>query len=230
VTVQPDPSSGAAAAWDVEYVSGRYRGEPPLPFVADILVAARGQGLLGRDGLYVGCGNGRNYLPLVAGGLDLVGLDVSATALAQLATKAPQRRARLVQGNLGALPAEATFPIVIGIQVFQHGDRATAHAHVRAAQRRLAAGGLFCVRVNAVGTDFEYEHDLTESDDDGGFSVRYRGGPKAGLEVHFFAEVELSELFEGYVPIVGLRLVRTWRVPAERGQWSQWEAIWCKPD
>jgi SAM-dependent methyltransferase len=229
VTVRPDPSSGAAAAWDVEYATGRYRGEPPLPFVADILVAARAHRLLDDGGLYVGCGNGRNYLPLVAGGLDLIGLDVSATALAQLATKAPERSGRLIQGDLGALPAEATFPIAIGIQVFQHGDRATAHEHVRAAQRRLAPGGLFCLRVNAVGTELEYEHDVTESDSDQGFSVRYRAGPKAGLEVHFFAEVELAELFKGYVSVVGLRLVRTWRVPSERGQWSQWEAIWRKP-
>ena len=74
-------SSGAAAAWDVEYAAGRYRDEPPPPFVGDILAAVHEQRLLGKLGLYVGCGNGRNYLPLVAGGLDLVGLDVSATAL-----------------------------------------------------------------------------------------------------------------------------------------------------
>jgi hypothetical protein len=119
---------------------------------------------------------------------------------------------------------------VIGIQVFQHGNRATAHEHVRAAQRRLAPGGLFCLRVNAVGTELEYEHDLTESDRDRGLSVRYRAGPKAGLEVHFFAEVELAQLFTGYAPVVRLRLVRTWRVPPKRGQWSQWEAIWRKPE
>jgi hypothetical protein len=82
VTAGRDLRSGAATAWDVEYAAGRCRDEPSLPVVADILAAVRAQRLLGQVGLYAGCGNGRNYLPLVAGGLDLVGIDVSAEALA----------------------------------------------------------------------------------------------------------------------------------------------------
>jgi Methyltransferase domain len=84
-------------------------------------------------GLYIGCGNGRNYLPLVAGGLDLTGLDISSAAIAQLAARAPDRRDRLVVGDLSALPAQSEYPLLIGIQMFQHGDRAAAHAHIRAA-------------------------------------------------------------------------------------------------
>lgn len=132
-----------AASWDAEYTSGRYRGEPPIDFVPDILAAARDAELIGTEGLYIGCGNGRNYLPLIAGGLDLVGLDVSAVALQQLAERAPERFHRLVHGDLGALPYERTYPIVIGIQVFQHGNRVRAHAHIKAAQARVANGGLF---------------------------------------------------------------------------------------
>ena len=37
-----------------------------------------------RHGLYVGCGNGRNLLPLLDAGLDLTGLDISRQAIAQL--------------------------------------------------------------------------------------------------------------------------------------------------
>lgn len=51
-----------AAAWDAEYGAGRYRDEPPVAFVQDILAAARRTGLA--SGLYIGCGNGRNYLRL----------------------------------------------------------------------------------------------------------------------------------------------------------------------
>ena len=85
------------------------------------------------------------------------------------------------------------------------------------------------MRVNAVGTDVEYDHDLRESDSGGDFTVRYKAGPKAGLDVHFFAEVELAELFGDFVAILAPRLVRTWHVPRTRGQWSQWEAIWRSP-
>jgi SAM-dependent methyltransferase len=229
VTARPDQLDGAADAWDVEYAAGRYGDEPPLPFVADVLAAVREHELLGAEGLYVGCGNGRNYLPLVQAGLDLVGLDVSTTALAQLAERAPERSKRLIHGDLSVLPAGAIYPLVVGIQVFQHGDRATAHHHIRAAQARLMPGGLFCLRVNAVGTELEYDHDLVEQDGDGGFTVRYRAGPKRGLLIHFFAESELDALFAGYDVVLAPRVSQTWRVPAERGQWSQWEAIYRKP-
>lgn len=217
----------AAAAWDAEYRAGRYAGEPPAAFVQDILAAAHEAGLA--HGLYIGCGNGRNYLPLVAAGLDLTGLDISAAAIDQLAARTPQRRHQLIHGDLTTLPAGARYPLVIGIQVFQHGDRAAAHAHIRAAQERVAPGGLFCLRVNATGTDIWPEHEVTERDPDGGLTVRYLAGPKQGLLIHFFTSAELDALFAGeFTPVLPLRLQRTWRDPPQPGQWTQWEAIWRK--
>jgi SAM-dependent methyltransferase len=181
---------------------------------------------LGR-GLYIGCGNGRNYLPLVAGGLDLTGLDVSAAAIAQLTARVPDRRDHLVHGDLSSLPATAAYPLVVGIQVFQHGDRAAAHAHIRAAQRRLMPGGLFCLRVNATATDVWSRHEVTEHHPDGGFTVRYLAGPKQGLLIHFFTGAELNGLFaDGFTPVLPPRLRQIRRDPPRRGQWSQWEAIW----
>jgi hypothetical protein len=226
---KPDQLTAAARAWDVEYDAGRYREEPPLPFVADILAATRDHDLIGETGIYIGCGNGRNYLPLVAGGLDLIGLDISARAIDQLETRASGRRGRLIRGDLGALPHGATYPLVVGIQVFQHGDRSTAHEHIRAAQARLMPRGLFCLRVNAAGTDLAYAHDVVERDEAGGFTVRYQAGPKSGLDIHFFAELELNCLFADWAPVLAPRVARTWRRQPERGQWSQWEAIWRRP-
>lgn len=218
-----------AAAWDAEYAAGRYVREPPVAFVRDILGAAREAGLT--SGLYIGCGNGRNYLPLVAGGLDLTGLDISATAIAQLGVRVrgrgPGRTDRLVHGDLSALPPAAAYHMVIGIQVFQHGDLATAHAHIRAAQRRVTAGGLFCLRVNAAATDVWPSHEVIEQDPGGGFTVRYLAGPKRGLLVHFFAGAELEALFcDGFTPVLPPRLWQARREPPDPGQWSQWEGIW----
>jgi SAM-dependent methyltransferase len=217
----------AAVSWDAEYTAGRYAGEQPVAFVRDVLAVAR-QAMV-TDGLYVGCGNGRNYLPLIDGGLDLTGLDISAAAITQLAARAPARRDRLVCGDLSALPAEAVYPLVIGIQVFQHGNRATAHAHIRAAQQRVSPGGLFCLRVNATGTDVWPRHKVTEHGPDGGLTVRYLAGPKQGLDIHFFAKAELDELFAAeFTAIIPPRLHQTRRDPPQPGQWSQWEAIWRK--
>ena len=47
----------AAHSWDIEYATGRYEGEPPVPFVHDIVVAAKDAQV--GAGLYVGCGKTR---------------------------------------------------------------------------------------------------------------------------------------------------------------------------
>lgn len=217
------------AAWEAEYRAGRYANDPPDPMVEPILREARARGFLGGPALEVGCGNGRNYRALVAGGLDVVGLDVAPTALAQLAARSPERRDRLVLGDLTALPEHARYPVVIGIQVFQHGDRRTSHSHVRRAQRRVGPGGLFALRVNATGTELEYAHAVLERGSDGGFTAEYLEGPKAGLQIRFFGRRELARLFaRGFTEVVPPHAVATERAPPARGRWLQWEAIWVR--
>ena len=221
--MNPSPDH-QAASWDREYAGGRYRDEPPVAFVADILAAARRAGLT--SGLYIGCGNGRNYEPLVRGGLDLTGLDISDVALRQLSARMPERRGSLVRGDLSALPQGTRYGVVIGIQVFQHGHAEAAHAHLAAARARVAPGGLMAVRVNAAGTDIAFAHRVTGRNDDG-VTIRYLDGPKAGLEIHFFGEAELRGLFAiGFEPVLPPRAQVTWRQPPEAGQWTQWEGIW----
>lgn len=163
---------------------------------------------------------------MTAGGLDLIGLDVSAVAIAQLAARAP-KSARLVHGDLASLPDDDRYGLVVGIQVFQHGDREQAHRHVAEACARVNAHGLLAVRVNATDTQLEFEHEVMERSPDGSFTVRYLNGPKRGLLIHFFAQDELSDLmgtaFDVELP---LRLDRTERAAPASGYWSQWETIW----
>lgn len=218
-------TGSAASAWDTEYAHGRYRDEPPVDFVADILATANERRLHG--GVYIGCGNGRNLLPLLDAGLDLIGLDISTEAIGQLRRRRPDRADKLVVGDLTALPASARYELVVGIQVFQHGTRAQAHQHLLAAAERVVPGGLLCVRVNATDTDIEYDHDLIEEAADGGYTIRYRSGPKTGLDIHFFTAAELSVLVaDRFTELRGPRLHTTHRTPRSRGDWSQWEAIW----
>jgi SAM-dependent methyltransferase len=226
VFIRDDRSMDVQASWEAEYRRGRYRDEPPVPFADDILAAARADGL--SRGLYVGCGNGRNFLPMSRAGLTLTGLDISATALEQLAARAPEYADRLVHGDLSAVAPGEAYDLVIGIQVFQHGDRATTHAALARAQRLLRRGGLLCLRVNAVGTDLWPAHEVTEEDPDGGFTIRYLAGSKTGLLVHFFSAAELGGLFGAprFQPVLPMRIDQAWRDPPAPGQWSQWEAIW----
>jgi hypothetical protein len=61
-----------AARWDSEYRAGGYVAERLLPFVDRIIstLCAHPAAIDG-VGVYVGCGNGRNDLPLVDVGLEL---------------------------------------------------------------------------------------------------------------------------------------------------------------
>ena len=215
------------AAWDREYEHGRYRLSPPLAFVDDIIAVARNAGSMGSPMLYIGCGNGRNFVPLIEAGLDLVGLDVSAVAIRELRARLPDRADRLIHSDLASLSPEARFAGVIAIQVFQHGDRAAAHAHVERAKGLVQPGGFIAIRVNATATELEYRHDLVESHPASGHTVRYREGPKEGLLVHFFDREELASLFaEGFDVDLPLRLDATERTAPSIGSWSQWEGIW----
>jgi hypothetical protein len=219
-------SYGTADLWDKEYAAGRYHNAPPVEFVHDILAAAHKSGV--KTGIYIGCGNGRNYLPLLAGGLDLIGLDISGVAIQQLKERMPSEHGKLLHGDLSTLPAGRQYDIVIGIQVFQHGNRRIAHEHLRAAQERVAVGGIMAVRVNAIHTDVAYAHDVTETGmHNDGFTVCYQAGPKAGQEVRFFAHQELANLFADDFEVVSpVQPHSTVRQPPGRGQWTQWEGIW----
>ncbi len=111
--------------------------------------------------------------------------------------------------------------------MFQHGREHGTHAHIAEAAKRVAPGGLFCIRVNAAGTDISHAHEVIERNDEGGFTIEYLSGPKVGLHIHFFAHDELVRLLSGFRPVLPLRIQSTQREPPQTGRWLQWEGIWC---
>jgi hypothetical protein len=222
------PDDLAARRWDAEYRDGRYEAEPPLPFVETIVDGARRHGLVGSAvGLYVGCGNGRNFVPLVDAGLNLFGLDVSAEALRQLAGRRPELASRLLHGRFQDLEPPAPLAYVVAIQVFQHGVAAEAVAYFDRVAALLASGGLLFLRVNSASTQVVRGHTVLERGEHGGFSVRYLEGPKDGMAIHFYARPELEALTrERFATVVAPREDVVHRTPPARGFWAQWEAVY----
>jgi len=216
-----------AQRWDEEYRRGRYAAEPPVAFVTTILdVLAARPALRERDGLYVGCGNGRNFLPLVDAGLSLIGLDVSPEALRQLAARRPDQAARLRHGDFLAFTPPAPVAYVVAIQVLQHGHRADAERAFARVAALLAPGGLFFLRVNSASTEVSLRHAVVETTGDG-FTVEYQEGPKQGLAVHFYGRCELAALTAGaFRPLREPTEAFTQRTPPQRGSWAQWEVVY----
>ena len=221
------PEALTAARWDAEYRRGRYAAEPPVAFVATILetLAARPAVRAG-DGLYVGCGNGRNFLPLVDAGLTLLGLDLSSEALAQLAARRPGQAARLHHGDLLGFTPPAPVAYVVAIQVLQHGRRDEAERAFAHIAGLLPPGGLFFLRVNAASTEVYHRHTVVERHDDG-FTVEYEEGPKQGMAVHFYGRRELDDLTAAAFRVLRAPIEQvTPRLAPQRGAWSQWEAVY----
>ncbi len=217
-----------ARRWDAEYRRGRYTEEPPLRFVGEILDVVDGHPeVRGGLGLYVGCGNGRNYLPLVDSGLRLCGLDLSLESLRQLAGRRPGRALPLVCGEFVMFRSALPFHYLIALQVFQHGTVADIAGYFDRAGALLRPGGLFFLRVNSVSTQIYHAHTVIERSGLGGVTARYDTGPKTGVPVHFYSRDELLALTrEGFEPLVELREDVIARDAPQTGSWAQWEGIW----
>ncbi len=217
----------AAARWDAEYRGGRYTGEPPVALVDRILAVLEGSPLRSSAGLYVGCGNGRNLLPLADAGLRLYGLDLSAESLRQLAARNSAISKRLICADFRTWDSQRRFGYVIAIQVFQHGVAADVAGYFAKVAAMLAPGGLFFLRVNSASTQIYHPHTVIEQNDLGGMTVRYDAGPKRGLPVHFYTRDELLDLTRDAFDVVDEpREEVTRRTPPETGSWVQWEGIW----
>ena len=214
--------------WDAEFSKGRYVESAPIGFVDEIVAAAFAAGI--DHGLYVGCGNGRNYRPLVAAGLDLIGLDVSPVAIQQLTARMPERASRLVTGDLSALPAGETYPLVVAIQVLHHGDREQSHRLLADTVARVAPGGMLAIGIETVGTDVYERHEVLERAEDGSYTIRYLES-SGELVTHFrtVRGVHLELAAAGLVPQMLMQPRSAWRTPPERGQTLELEGIYRRP-
>ena len=214
--------------WDSEYRKGRYRTDPPLKFTIDIIRELKNNpSLMNGQGLYVGCGNGRNYMPLAESGLKMIGLDVSSVALEMLSKRLPQCKDNLVCSDFLNYKPDIRFQYLIAIQVFQHGTISRVERYFEKASSLLESVGMMFLRINASNTILYRKHEVIEKSNTGGFTVRYTEGPKNGLDVHFISKEDLLGLVEknGMYVLHGIKNVTMRRSVLDPGTWSQWELI-----
>ena len=206
--------------WNKLYDDGKYKDDAPLKFANHIIRKLKKEKTTSR-GLYVGCGNGRNFIKMSDAGLDIMGLDISSTALYLLAKKAPQHFHMLYKGNfLNYIPEHVRkFNYIISIQVFQHGSMHVIEKYFKKTASLLVDDGLLFLRVNASNTTIKNEHKIIK---DKGLTVKYLEGGKKGLEIHFFTKDELGNLLVKN----GMEIIKIKNVTIKRknqSKWAQWE-------
>lgn len=212
--------------WNHRYDGGGYEGEPPIPFVDEIAETVKAE--LGADaqGLYVGCGDGRNFIPLINKDLHITGIDSSGQAIAKLRKKRPDLRQHTQIMSFEEYFSPQSLDFIAAIQVFQHGNEQVTTEYFAHSRRILRAGGLLFVRVNATSTDIVEDHEKYLENESGSFSVRYSGRRARKGQIRFYTERDLARLAEehGFDVVSGFREET---MPREDGTaWTQWESTW----
>ena len=217
--------SVASQRWDKEYRGGRYHDESPIEFVSRIKeILEKNPGVSKGRGLYIGCGNGRNYIPLADSGLDVFGIDVSQVAVRQLSEKRPDFADRLLCVDFTDFDSCKLFDYIISIQVFQHGTEERTKKYFEKVLEMLKPGGLLFLRVNSASTEIYFEHTVHQGNSTGGgLTIQYEAGPKKDLYIHFYSRQEIDRICEDFDLVVPMHESTTKRIPPETGSWSQWE-------
>jgi ubiquinone/menaquinone biosynthesis C-methylase UbiE len=182
--VEKTPQIGTAGQKEVW--ERAYRQEHPLWRGASDL---RMDNLKGRV-LELGCGDGKTAIAMVETGLNVVGLDLSRTALTTLKKRTDSNNLSLIQGDAIELPfKDGSFDSVAAVHFIDHFLSSYRHELVREIDRVLATGGFI------IGRFFSTE------------DMRFGNGRqiepntflrKNGIFNHYFTEDEILDLFTGY--------------------------------
>lgn len=213
--------------WEAVYQTGhKYQNAPPVTFTQDIIKTLRQYNQDRGEGLYVGCGNGRNFIPLIKQELHLTGLDISQTAIVQLQQKALPLTPKLICADFNAFRSAQPFDYLISIQVFQHGDWNRVQQMFRHTFDLLRPGGLLFLRVKSTNMPTKDPHTIIETTALGGFTTHFISGKKQGQDIHYYAAAELKFLATEQQEI----LPPTEAIEQENNaiRRAHWQAIWRK--
>jgi SAM-dependent methyltransferase len=167
VHLAPSPPASPCAPYDVlapvyDLLTGDYAYGS---WVRELVMLARGHGLLGGRALDVACGTGNGTLPLLDLGYEVTGCDLSRRML-EAARHRTRDRARLFEADVLALPVFGRFDLATCFgDVLNHlvslDDVETALAGIR---RNLRPGGMLLFDLNLL-VAYHAVPDLTLGDE-----------------------------------------------------------------
>ncbi len=182
--------------WELAWKEQRWQElSPPLPAVKEFSDYLKT--LNARNVLDLGCGAGRHAIFLAREGFNVVGLDVSETALGELegrARAAGLGNVTLVKHEMQELPfIDNYFDAVVSTNVLHHGTAAEIRrtlAEIHRIMRKNAAGFIITLSKN----DFRYGNGTRLEQD----TYQFTEGDEQGIVHHFFSHKELLQYFEKF--------------------------------
>jgi SAM-dependent methyltransferase len=170
--------------------------------------------------LDLGCGNGRHAIYFARQGFKASGIDVSPQAIewARDWASREQLDVDFRVSDITALPYdEATFDVVVSHGVLDHVPVETAQQAAREVRRVLKPGGLFYCDLRS---DEDYEYGIGKEVARNTFLLAE--GFEKGLVQHFFAEDEITALFDGLFRIIYSEITEQKLGPDYKQKFSRW--------
>lgn len=182
--------------WELAWKEGRWQElSPPLPAVKEFSDYLKT--LNARNVLDLGCGAGRHAIFLAREGFNVVGFDVSETALGELEGR---RRAAdlggvtLVKHEMQELPfIDEYFDAIVSTNVLHHGTSAEIRrtlSEIHRIMRKSAVGFIITLSKN----DFRYGSGIRLEQD----TYRFTDGDEKGIVHHFFSKEEQLQYVENF--------------------------------
>lgn len=194
--------------WETAWKEGRWQElSPPLPAVYEFIECLKDQSPV--IVLDLGCGAGRHTMALAKAGFQVIGLDISETALNELQKRVEKSgftNVTLVEHDMVQLPfSDDYFDAVVSTNVLHHGTIRTIEKTITELHRIMKPGARSLI-VTLSKRDFRYgDGDKLETD-----TFRFTEGDEKGIIHHFFDEsgigtafskFEIEDLVEELIPV-----------------------------
>jgi len=185
-------------AWERYYSTLRRlprRLKKPVPFVVEMLPTFRRYKI--KSVLDLGCGAGRHCAFLAKHGFDVVGIDVSESALkmaSKWVQKAMLKNVAFVRGTMTNIPfTDSHFDAVISVSVVHHAVKKDIAKTIAEVYRVLKKNGLFLTNL---ASEKDPRYGEGEKVEDNTFRILEAFEEKRFEELHhFFTKREVSQLF-----------------------------------
>jgi len=221
----PDYLKETEQIWDKTFASGWREEQGPDKFLMDFIKGY--QAKIGKMGLDLGCGWGRNLIPLLEQGFNVIGLDISKEGLKKAKEKLEERKlaTKLIHGESTKLRFDSeSFDFVVSLGVLHHQKWEDIQKSFREINRVLRRDGYLIFSVRSAS---DTERPRQRIVDYGHTAIDIEGSKK-GVVQHYFTKEELLKLAQENQFEVIVEPSERNRIRESGRKRARWQAVFRK--